>query len=182
MTHSNSTKAFRLLDFDRYYNNRLTSSATTLSTLHDTTKEGFINFDNTRQRSSLTAYHRYSISLKNSPSRTVTSAQSSFQGFSRKTVLGSCKMPCGFKPSRQWCSRFVQNCASCYRCLVTTCGTNQSATSLSPWLHMTHAFRAMKAIWPSQVLQVVCTCAVIREILHEFAVSVWEIVSCCHAL
>jgi len=57
MTHSNSPKTFRLLDLDSYYNNGLTGPTPTLSALHDTTKEGLIDFDYTRQPLSLATYH-----------------------------------------------------------------------------------------------------------------------------
>ena len=180
MTHSDSPKTFRFLDLDSYYNNRLIGSTAALSSLCDTTKEGLIDFDYTRQLPSLATYHRYSIPLENGPGRPVAGAQSSFQGFGRKAVLSGCKVPCGFKPSRQWCPRFFKNRTSRHGCLMTACGTDQTATRLAPRLRTSHAFRATKAFWPPQVLQVVCTRAVVRKMLHEFAVSVWKIVSCCH--
>lgn len=180
MTHSNSPKTFRFLDLDSYHNNRLSGSAAALAALHDATKECLVNFDNTRQLPPLTTHHRYPVSLENRPSRPVTGTQRSFQSFCRKAIFGGCKVPCGFKPSRQWRSRFFQNRANRHGCLMTTCRTDQTTTCLSPRIPKSHACRAMKTIWPPQVLQVGSACTVVRKMLHKFAISVWEVASCCH--
>ena len=181
MTHSDSPKTFRFFDLNSYCDNRLTGSTSALPTLHDTTEKGFIDFDNTQQSLSFAAYHPNTVTLKNGPCRPITDAQGSFQGFGRKAVLGGCKVPSSFKPSRQWCPRFFHNRASRHGCLMTTRGTDQAPTRLTPRLPTSLACRATKAIWPPQLLQVDSTCIVIGKMLHKLAVDIWKISSCCHA-
>ncbi len=181
MTHSNSPKTFRLFNLYSNHNNRFATSASTLSSLHNTTNEGLVDFDSSSQPFSLTTHHRYTITLKHRPCRPVAGTQCSFQGFGRKAILGCCQMPGSFKPSGQWGSGFFQNCTSRHVCLMTACGTDQTTTCLVPRLSTRLASRATEAISPPQLLQIGSTYIVIGKVLHKLTVRVREIFSCRHA-
>ena len=181
MTHSNSPKTFRLFDLDSNHNDGFTTSASALSSLLNTTNEGLVDFDSTRQPLSLTTYHRYAVTLEHRPRRPVAGAQCSLQGFGRKSVLGCCQVPGGFKPSGQWGPRFFQNRTSRHRCLMAACGTDQTTTCLAPRLPTRLAYGAAEAIRPPQLFQIGSTYIVIGKVLHKLTVRVREIPSCRHA-
>ena len=180
MTHSNSPKTFRFFDLESNHNNGFTTSASAFSSMYDTTNEGLVNFDSTRQPLSLATYHRYAVTLEHRPRRSVAGAQCSLQGFGRKAVLGCCQVPGGFKPSGQWGSRFFQNRTNRHRCLMATRGTDQTTTCLAPRLPTHLAYWATEAIRPPQLLQIGSTCIVVGKVLYKFMVRIWEIPSCPH--
>ena len=181
MTHSNSPKTFRLFDLDSNRNNGFTPSASALSSLHNTSNEGLVDFDSTGQPLSLATYHRYAVTLEHCPRRPVAGAQCSLQGFGRKAVLTGCQVPGGFKPSGQRGSRFFQNRTSRHGCLMAAGGTDQTTTCLAPRLPARLAYGAAEAIRPPQLLQIGSTYIVIGKVLHKLTVRVREISFCRHA-
>jgi len=181
MTHSNSPKPFRRFELNSNHNNGFTTSASALSSLHNTTNEGLVDFNSTRQQLSLATYHRYAVTLEHRPRRPVAGTQCSLQSFGRKAVLGCCQVPSGFKPGGQWSTRFFQNGTSRYGCLMAACRTDQTTTCLAPRLTTRLAYGTAETIRPPQLFQIDSTYFVIGKMLHKLTVRVREILSCLHA-
>jgi hypothetical protein len=178
MTHSNSPKSLRLFDLDSYHYDWLAGSAPALPSSLDSTHQGLVNLNRSRQSFTFATYHRYAKSLEHRPRRPVVGTQRPLQGFSRKAVLGGRQMPGGFKPSRKRCPRLFQDCRSRHGSLVATRRTDQTAPRLAPRHSNCLTSGAAESLLPSQLLQVDCTRLVARELLHELTVRVWEIISC----
>jgi len=172
------TEAFGSYLLHRNGNENLPLRSSSTLARPDAANKHLVHFDNATESLSSRTYHGAAEPVQHCPSSLVgTKAKQPMKRLRRNTILPGHHVPSCRKPYRKGRLTTVKNRSSRYRDSASAVPARPATIGKTPSLQAS-AVRTQKTCWPSQPIQVITTCILIRKPCQEFGKVPWVVLSC----